>query len=395
MFTSLIQRAVRKIQKDGFKSVFIIAKRSIAPFFSGMFIKKKDGAILYVIGCSIGESKRYRVYNLIDALTPYGLAAQVIYQESLPYLRPKGYKMVVFFRCKTSAFTLRFMKKCKRSSIPAVYDVDDLVFDYAIVDKVREEDALTDRQYRVYIKETDRYCAMIKECDYATGSTVYLCEYMQNRFGKQAFLIPNGLNQKQIDTALNLPEKESSGMQIGFLSGSNTHNKDFEQAEQALASLLAKYSELKLVIVGYLDVSARFSSFGDRVEHIPFMDYLSLMRFCSRFYAVIVPLEVDTLFCNAKSELKYFEQALIGVPVVASPTEPYKACITDGVNGLLAEGPQQWEGALERLIQDRTFRDTLAETARLHIQDRYYPDIIGETANAVYSQILKSAVEGG
>jgi glycosyltransferase involved in cell wall biosynthesis len=104
-----------------------------------------------------------------------------------------------------------------------------------------------------------------------------------------------------------------------------------------------------------------------------------------------VPLEYKSAFCNAKSELKYFEQALIGVPVIASPTAPYRECITHGVNGLLANDTEEWTDALEKLINDVDFRDTLAKNAKEHIKDIYYPSAIGSQANNVYSQILSSS----
>ena len=188
------------------------------------------------------------------------------------------------------------------------------------------------------------------------------------------------------------PPKDPPEFRIGFISGTPTHNRDFALAAEAISSIMEKYPQVSLMVVGWLDLPESFSRFENRVVRRPYMDYLELLKFSGIMYAIIVPLEYTTAFCNAKSELKYFEQALVGVPVIASPTVPYQACITDGVNGLLAADTRQWAVALERLIGDRSFRDRLATNARNQIRETYYPDKIGKTANDIYRQIVKSGV---
>jgi glycosyltransferase involved in cell wall biosynthesis len=101
-----------------------------------------------------------------------------------------------------------------------------------------------------------------------------------------------------------------------------------------------------------------------------------------------VPLEYKTAFCNAKSELKYFEQALVGVPVIASPTAPYRECITHGVNGMLAEDTEEWLAAWKQLIEDIDFRNMIARNANERIKDDYYPRAVGLQANSAYNQII-------
>ena len=335
-FTTFSQRAVRKIKRKGFASAIKIAKQFGVSFFSGLHLKRTVSNainILYVIGYETGESKRYRVHNIIEAVLSHGIFGQSVYQESLPYINPKGYSIVIFFRCKLNLYTIGFLKKCKRLSIPVVYDVDDLVFDEETVDKVRDDDGLTEKQYSMYISEVRKYTDLLKLCDYATASTKFLCEYMHELSGIKVFYIPNGLNKLQIDTALKLSIEPATDLTIGFISGTDTHNRDFMCVASSLLIIMEKYPQVRLTIVGYLKIPCSFDKFKSRIEHLAFMDYVQLLKYSSQFYVVVVPLEYNSDFCNSKSELKYFEQALVGVPVVASPTETFKACITDGFNG--------------------------------------------------------------
>jgi glycosyltransferase involved in cell wall biosynthesis len=323
-----------------------------------------------------------------EALSSLGATGRVITTELLPVQNPNEYDIVVFFRCVESVFANRFLARCKKSGVPTVYDTDDLVFDPSIADQLQ----LLRHLKTIHVEELLlAYRKFMELCDYATASTQYLCDRISAITLKKTFLIRNGLNREQIEIATEIDRPNRKEYLIGFLSGSNTHDVDFKQAVPALEKILTKYPEIKLVIIGPVELPASIENFRERIQRMPYMDYRDLMRICNRLYAVIVPLEYKSAFCNAKSELKYFEQALVGVPVIASPTAPYMECITHGVNGLLASDNEEWTDALEKLINDVDFRDTLAKNAREHIKDIYYPNAIGAQANAVYSQILNSS----
>ena len=413
---SLLRKSVNKIKREGFLNFLRAARPYIKPLtrrtlhyeniakepqeyelqpiapIDGVDIQSSPFHLLYIIGVPEGESKRYRVYNILEALLPYGITGEAVFSADVPGLQLHRYSAVVFFRCALDDLNGYVLKECNKLSIPTIYDADDLVFDESIIGQIDGVRYLDEEQYRMYVSGVRLYRAMLEACDYATSPTKYLSKYMQSITGKKAFIIPNGMNQSQITTASSLEESEhtSEKIEIGFLSGTRTHNMDFEQATEALVSILSKHSNISLVIIGLLDLPAPLKPFHEKITHLPLMDPEALLRYCSRLYAVIIPLEYETPFCNAKSELKYFEQALIGVPVIASPTKTYKDCITNGINGLLAKDTHQWENALERIISDKAFRDSLAKNARKQIEGAYFPHAIGKIANEAYREILQS-----
>ena len=77
----------------------------------------------------------------------------------------------------------------------------------------------------------------------------------------------------------------------------------------------------------------------------------------------LAPLEPGNPFCEAKSELKFFEAAIVGVPTIASATEPFAAAIEDGVSGLLATDTQGWRRALDLLVTSEDRRRAIGAIA--------------------------------
>jgi glycosyltransferase involved in cell wall biosynthesis len=342
--------------------------------------------ILYVLGDTYGESKRYRVYNVLEAVSLFGMTGRVTTTELLPFQNPGTYDIVVFFRCAESLFTNGFLARCKAAGVPAVYDIDDLIFDSRIVNQLQALQHL-DTAHAVELIQLHR--KFMEACDYITASTQYLCNYISELTSKKTFLIRNGLNREQIKIASEIGRPERDECVIGFLSGSKTHDMDFVRAAPALENILTRYAHVKLALIGPVEPPDSIKKFRDRILQLPLMDYRDLMYACSRLYAVIIPLEYETAFCNAKSELKYFEQALVGVPVIASPTTPYRECIAHGVNGMLVKAAEEWENALSCIIDDTALHDTLASNAKEHIKPVYYPEAIGIRASDVYFQITE------
>ena len=76
----------------------------------------------------------------------------------------------------------------------------------------------------------------------------------------------------------------------------------------------------------------------------------------------LAPLEVGNPFCEAKSELKFFEAALVDVPTVASPTGPMRRAIRDGET---ASWPPivAWRAALLSLVDDHALRRRMGRAA--------------------------------
>ena len=100
-----------------------------------------------------------------------------------------------------------------------------------------------------------------------------------------------------------------------------------------------------------------------QIEWRSFQPLLNVPTEVARLDVHLAPLEVGNPFCEAKSELKFYDAALVNVPIVASPTGPFRRAIDHGKTGFLATSGDDWYLYLKKLVQDPALREQLGRNA--------------------------------
>jgi len=144
------------------------------------------------------------------------------------------------------------------------------------------------------------------------------------------------------------------------MSGSITHNPDFELISPIVKKLLKKYDNVYLSVVGFLDVPENLKEVEHKIVKKDFVDWKKLPKLISDLDINLVPLE-ESVFNEAKSENKWVEAGLVKTVTVASAVGPFKDFIKNGETGYLCTNKEEWEETLEKLIQDKSLRDKIAE----------------------------------
>ena len=178
---------------------------------------------------------------------------------------------------------------------------------------------------------------------------------------------------------------------IGYFSGTLTHHSDFRMIASVLVRLLGEFPALMLTVAGDFDLGQfpEFSQFADRVEKRPFVDWRQLPWEIARVDINLIPLVINP-FTEGKSDLKYYESAIVEVPSVASPTEVYQSCIESGSNGFLARTSEEWYAALRTLIVDSELRSQMGKP---HISTRLcttLPGSLGPRAGRLSQRLAGS-----
>ncbi len=209
-----------------------------------------------------------------------------------------------------------------------------------------------------------------------TTTTNFLAKKL-SRFQKPVFVVKNKLSKQELrwtrearKTYLRRSNKDM-GVRLGFFSGSVSHNRDFATIIPALEIILSRYSNVKLYLVGYLDTEGKFyQKFKNQIVQLPFVPRKKHYQNIAEVDINLAPLEM-TDFCQSKSELKFFEAGIIGIPTVAIENQTFSEAITNGENGLLSSSISDWVNNLEKLIDDKDLRITLGEKARQTVLKKY------------------------
>jgi glycosyltransferase involved in cell wall biosynthesis len=326
--------------------------------------------VIYVIGFWPGTPKRYRVLNMAEGLGAAGYAVHVMDLDCLDDIRRYRWRAtaLVLFRAEYDRLVgvPDVLDYARDAGMRLVYDIDDLVFDPAFADTIDALHRMLPHERRRNLQAMERRRELLVACDLVTVSTAPLARIAE-RLGRPAAVIPNSLSGEQQRVAVELaaaPPRRREGVLIGYFSGSATHQRDFARCEPALLDIMARFPEVRLRLVGYLALGPEWDRYHDRIERIGFLAAADLLRCIAETDINLAPLELGNPFCEGKSELKFFETALVGVPTVASATEPFRAAIEDGVTGFLVGNTEDWRRALERLIASDSRRKAIGAAAK-------------------------------
>ena len=154
--------------------------------------------------------------------------------------------------------------------------------------------------------------------------------------------------------------------------------------------LLNKYPDIILEVVGFMEFPQEMQSLlqAGRIRFTPLVDFIELQRLIAQVDVNIVPL-VNNSFTNCKSELKYFEAALVDTITVAAPIYSYRNNIKNGENGFLCR-PGQWFETLESIYLERVNRTQICANAKKDVLQRYCGKAFVEQIEHAYNFFEKS-----
>lgn len=355
----------------------------------------RDVRVLFVSGNPDACGHVYRVSHHAAALNAAGISAAWVPVTQTDNSALEA-DVVVIWRVPWNERLERLYRLCRAHHVPVGFDVDDLIFDPSVMnvetsDYLRSADAQTRRNWLEHL--VPGYARTLAESDFAVVSTEPLARAAR-AVGKVAYVLPNGLDRTMIaaaQAAYEHPERPSDGyVRVGYASGTPTHQRDFAEIAPVLASLLKGSPGLMLTVVGCLEIAEfpDLAPYRDRIEIRPLVPFDERFKEYARFDINLAPLQNGNPFCEGKSELKYYEPALVAVPTVASATTPFRRAIRNGETGFCARTQEEWRTCLRLLIQDPAARRRLGLLAQVHAMAAFGPDAQSASARRVFLSVL-------
>ena len=256
-----------------------------------------------------------------------------------------------------------------------VFDVDDLMTEpemaqVKLIDGIRSqflsEDGVRGHYHRM------RQTMLASDLCFTT--TEELAFYLR-RAGKATHVLPNGFDQATHDLSRRAA-KERRRTRDGFVGLGYAGGSEPTSATSGSRSRRSLVSCGKTPIAGscYFARRTRHPSCRHRgicrprrptqpIEWRSLQPLADLPHEMARFDINLAPLEFGNPYCQAKSELKFFEAALVDAPTVASPTGPFRRVIDHGKTGFLAATADDGISISTWLVKEPAVREHMAHDA--------------------------------
>ena len=370
---SLLEKSVNTIKEEGFGK---FVEKSVRYTKKKMKREKKGlpvlRDVLFVNGCYLPHPSRYRVDHQMEQLNSNGLSSDSVFYNAINLDMEKYYRTFVFFRCPITDEIREFIKLAKYNNKTVIFDIDDLVFDREYTKTIKYLNTLSKEELDQYYDGVDRMQETLKLCDYAITTTETLANELK-KFVKEVYVNRNVASERMCELSTKAKEsvvKDDDKIVLGYLSGSITHNPDFELILPSIVKVMEKYKNVYLKVVGILDVPEKLKEFEDRIIVEDFCNWRKLPKIIASLDINLAPLE-ESLFNNAKSENKWMEASLVNVVTIASNVGAFKV-IKDGEDGILCENIEAcWTEKLSMLIENKDLRNSLAKNANLRVMKHY------------------------
>jgi glycosyltransferase involved in cell wall biosynthesis len=359
--------------------------------------------VLFISGEDHTPGHVYRIERYVDAARRAGFDARAMPAEPVAPDDLLGVSVVVLWRVPFSTHIQGIVTLTHEQGGTVIFDVDDLMFrpelaTVSVIDGIRSQN-FSEFDTQALFKKVQ---STLKASDLVTCPTEELA-HEARRLGKPAYVLPNGFDSEShaIARAARRAWQRNADdlLRIGYAGGSRTHQRDFAVALPAIIRLLREMPGLRLTLfrdpssgegIVLLNEFPELETLSGQIEWRDMVKLAALPNEMARFSVNIAPLQPDNIFCEAKSELKFFEAALVGVPTVASPTGPFVRAIQHGQTGFLAVSEEEWYQALRSLLDNPAKRARMAAAAYHVSLGRFGPEARADSFALAVAQI-----EGG
>ncbi len=366
-------------------------------------LKNKPIRHITIVGNhDLQQCRAYRIDQKIEHLEAAGYKVRVYkHTENLD-----GFKFridetdaVIFYRVPAMPDIIEAITTANIRGLPTFYEIDDLLFDENLFPPPLDTYAgqISPLQHASMATDVPLMRRAMAMCRFGLASTTALAKEMQPivHSGK-VFLHRNAfgsLHEKM--AALPKVKKSEKSIQdnqeitVFYGSGTKAHKDDFHNIiEPVFLDLYKKHGKkIRFIVIGHISMTDDLKSLGNQLELLDPIwdveDYWNVMREKADINLSVLS---QTRVTDAKSEIKWLEAAMFGIPSVVSKTATHDEVIKDGKTGFLCVTPQDFFSAIDKLVSDPEERSKIGEAARKQALKKY--SISAQAENI--SQILNS-----
>ncbi|OPX85113.1 MAG: hypothetical protein A4E53_03578 [Pelotomaculum sp. PtaB.Bin104] len=215
---------------------------------------------------------------------------------------------------------------------------------------------------------------MFRFADGVVVSTKNIAERLK-LLNKNIEVVPNALDERLFEQSRNIHKLNNNNHLVFGYMGTLTHIEDLISIVGPLRRVLAQYKKfITFEIVGIGDnniIENAFHGLPIRIKQVPpqmvlYDKFTNWMQQNIHWDFGIAPL-IDSEFTRSKSDIKFLDYAVQGIPGIFSAVPAYNDTIKHMENGLLAATSVEWEYCLRLFVTDRDLRLRLGQRAHTEV----------------------------
>jgi glycosyltransferase involved in cell wall biosynthesis len=257
------------------------------------------------------------------------------------------------------------VKYSKRNGKRIIFEIDDDLFQLS----------KTRRGEGIYPKSSlEAMEVMAVEAHKVIVSSMPLKEKI-DKMNRNVICIPNALDEniwleknEKFFIKPDISIKAKDQYRILYM-GTRTHAKDLLIVQEAYKLIKKEYgNKVTLQIIGGVPVGEKI--FGEVIninDSSPMTDnylgFVKSFRLKNNWRLGLIPL-VKSPFNRMKSYIKFLDYSALGIPSICTDIEPYREVVRNNENAILVDNDKEsWYIAIKKMIDDETFRNTIADNA--------------------------------
>ncbi len=341
------------------------------------------------------QCRLYRIDQKVEQLQTVGYGVTVYKEHEIDQYLANIYKFdaVIFYRLPGLARLMLAINRSKELGITTFYEVDDLIFTDDFPDSLESYGGLINMEEYVGLQlGIPLYRNAIASCDYGIASTNPLAAELSKLVSeRKTFVHRNAFGRIHQFVAAREPKSHHNDRVVIFYgSGTKAHKEDFQQlVEPALVEIVRRHGErVTIVLAGYNVLSGQLEAIRNNVRIVEVKwdieEYWALLKTADINIAVLKP----SLMTDCKSEIKWMEAAMFGVPSVVSGTSTYREVIEPGVTGLICDTVEEWTSTLDLLVRDSALRQRMGWEAWRRVRQTYSIEAVAQNLVKIFEECV-------
>lgn len=267
-------------------------------------------------------STRYRCFNLAQELSRRGhrvsCVAQAFFQKNINDI--PQYDYYAFHRPSMSPLIVDFLSENFHSG-KIIADFDDLNFR---VQYAKDTPAVLCRGEEIAkVRKSLANIAGAASCfTRFSSSTTPLALHIREQFEAEVNAVVSNAVDPGFAGISKMVYKSNKNKKrpyrLAYFPGTASHNPDLAMIENVLAYFLSKNKKSFMLLVGPIALPEKLKPYASQIHRAEYVSFHDLPKLMASAEIVLAPLE-NNEFNTCKSGLKFFEAALVGCTVAATP----------------------------------------------------------------------------